>query len=239
MTKSNFIIIDGIDGSGKSTIINTWANVLQTQGKKIFHLKNYWLEHHTHPSSDEIIDYDVIISAEPTHVWIGSAIRNELIQNDRNYSAYAIADAFALDRLILYKRLILPLREAGKIIIQDRSVSTSLCYQSIQKNPLTQEEIARREGNAFALSHAPDHFIIADVSIENALMRLGERSNKQDNAIFEKKDFLEKARTIFLDKTFQNYFTQHNANVHILDCNPSIDIVSKNATKLLFELLQT
>ena len=35
-------MIDGIDGSGKSTVLEAWKNQLAGEGHAIFDLKNYW-----------------------------------------------------------------------------------------------------------------------------------------------------------------------------------------------------
>jgi dTMP kinase len=237
LIKGNFIIIDGIDGSGKSTVMKAWVEYLQSQNKNVFDIKDYWQQHHRHPEVDELLDYDIIITGEPTYVWTGAAIRQEMIKNGTGYSTTSIADAYALDRLVLYRRLILPLLEAGKTILQDRSVSTSLCYQSVQDNPLPMETIATLEGNAFALQHAPDHLIIADVPVDIAMTRLGGRSDKQDDAIFEKEDFLHKSHDRFLDTTYQDYFTRNGTQIHILDCSPNIDIMKASGINVLQQLL--
>ena len=46
MTKNEytgkFIIIDGLDGSGKSLIVNGLADYLKKKGKKVFELKEFW-----------------------------------------------------------------------------------------------------------------------------------------------------------------------------------------------------
>ncbi|MBT3816888.1 MAG: hypothetical protein HOE80_01670 [Candidatus Magasanikbacteria bacterium] len=232
-----FIIIDGIDGSGKSTILDSWANELNTKGKKVFHLKKYWQKHLAHPTLEELMDYDVIISAEPTHAWVGKAIREEMIQKGNDYAMEDIASAYALDRLILYKRLLNPLRDAGKIILQDRSVSTSLCYQPLASDTISMEDIASLNGNVFALKHAPDHLVIADVDPEIAMTRLSGRIEKDDNAIFEKETFLKKAQAQFLDKTFQSYFTKQGTHIHVLDCSPKLAIMKEQGNDLLHTLL--
>ncbi|MEK7644138.1 MAG: hypothetical protein AAB390_02440 [Patescibacteria group bacterium] len=232
-----FIIIDGIDGSGKSTIINNWTTYLRSQNKKIFILKDYWREFHTHPTFAEIEKYDVVISAEPTNVWTGLAIREELIKNGNDYPAETIAEAYALDRFMLYRRLIIPYLNLGKIVIQDRGVSTSLCYQPIQSQNLSMDDVAVIEGNALALKHAPDHLVIADVPAEIALARLDERTDKQDTAIFEKLDFLQKARTKFTDENYLSYFKKQGTKIHILDTNEKVDIMESIAVRLLEEML--
>ncbi|PJA89827.1 MAG: hypothetical protein CO137_02145 [Candidatus Magasanikbacteria bacterium CG_4_9_14_3_um_filter_32_9] len=232
-----FIIVDGIDGSGKTTIIKTWAEYLEKQGKKVFNLVDYWKENEKHPKAEDLMEYDVIISGEPTHAWIGKAIRDEIIQNGNDYSAKATAEAYSLDRLVLYKRILLPLLKAGKIILQDRSVSTSLCYQPIQGN-ISMDFVANLEGNAFTLKNAPDYLIIADLPVDSALTRLSKRYEKKDNTIFENKPFLEKARTQFLNPEYQKYFTQKNTQIKVLNVNTEIDIMKTNALDLLKQIIK-
>ncbi len=207
------------------------------QGKKIFFLKPFWSGHHTHPLPEELSGFDVVILAEPTSVWTGAAIRQERIRSHASYSARAIAQAYALDRLVLYQRLLLPMLAQGKIILQDRGVSTSLCYQSLQDHSLSMEEVAAIEGNAFALAHAPDHLVIADLDADTALARLGGRDNKKDHAIFEQKQFLEKARARFLDPAFQCWFTSRQTQTHSLNCGVPPDIMKSESIKLLQQLI--
>lgn len=232
-----FIILDGIDGSGKTTIIKTWADYLEKQGKKVFNLVDYWKENEKHPKAEDLMEYDVIISGEPTHAWIGKAIRDEIIQSGNDYSAKATAEAYSLDRLILYKRVVLPLLNAGKIILQDRGVSTSLCYQPIQGN-ISMDFVANLSGNIFALEHAPDYLVIANIPADIAMKRLNVRYGKKDNAIFENKPFLEKAQIQFLNPEYQKYFTDKGTKVEVLNVNTEIDIMKTNALDLLKKIIK-
>ncbi|MCF6276901.1 MAG: hypothetical protein L3J07_03600 [Candidatus Magasanikbacteria bacterium] len=231
-----FIILDGIDGSGKTTIIKTWAEYLENNGKKVFNLIDFWKENEKHPKAEDLLEYDVIISGEPTHAWIGKAIRNEIIQNGNDYTASATANAYSLDRLVLYKRILVPLLKAGKIILQDRSVSTSLCYQPIQGN-VDIDFVANLEGNAFALQNAPDYLIIANLPANSALDRLSTRYEKQDNTIFENKPFLEKAQAQFLNPEYQKYFTEKGTKIEVLNVNTEIAIMKMDALNLLKKIM--
>lgn len=230
-------MIDGIDGSGKSTIIEGWVNYLVSQNKKVAYLKDDWKNNGYISEASVYNEYDVIISAEPTTVWVGSAIRQEIIAHNTVYSSLATANAYALDRLILYKRLLVPLLEQGKIIIQDRGVSTSLCYQPIQDQDITIESVIELEGNQLALQHRPDHLIIANIPATSALDRLGGRHEKQDNAQFEKQDFLEKAQQTFLNNKFQEIFSSKGTTMHILNTDVPADIMKQNANALLKSIL--
>ena len=156
-----------------------------------------------------------------------------MIAQGSKYSTHAIASAFALDRLILYTRLLNPLREQGKIILQDRGVSTSLAYQSVQNPPLSFAENATIEGNALALKHAPDHLVLADVPVDVALNRLNARAHKNDNSFYEEKEFLEKVRQQFLSTEYQQYFTSRGTHVHVLNTEESIDRMKQKTIELL------
>ncbi len=230
-----FIMVDGIDGSGKSTIVEEWGQVLG-QNNDVFYLKKYWKKHQTFPEPEELHNYEVIISAEPTYSWVGSAIRSEMVSKNHNYSATSIAQAFSLDRLVLYKRVLLPALNSDKIVIQDRGVSTSLCYQPLQSSELAREYISNLEGNKFAIENSPDYFVIADVEVKEAMRRLGLRE-QQDESVFEKEDFLQQARESFLSEDFQRYFKQQGTEIKKLDCNENIDIMKKNAVSLLKSIL--
>jgi thymidylate kinase len=80
-----FIMIDGIDGSGKTTIVQYWKEYLESLGKKVFDLKSYWKEHDRHPTFEEIKDCDVLFSAEMSYTGIGKVLREELINRASNY----------------------------------------------------------------------------------------------------------------------------------------------------------
>jgi dTMP kinase len=192
MKKGILVMVDGIDGSGKGVIVKTLADWALTKQMKIFDLKNYWKEKRAFPEPEELSDYDVIISNEPTFAMVGQAIREEIIrENNRHYSAWTTAQAFSLDREILYRRVIIPALEQGKIIFQERGVTTSVIYQPIQEEPLKLEKIMELPGNKLALEYRPDLLIIAQVDQGEAMARLAER-DKKDNSIFEKLPFLQK-----------------------------------------------
>lgn len=232
-----FIMIDGIDGSGKSTVAQIWKDYLASQGNAIFDLKHYWQTSGKYPELHEMKNYDFIFSCEPTFAGMGKVIREELIKNGANYPPRAIVEAFSLDRLILYKKIIIPLLNSGKAVIQDRGVSTSLAYQSIQNKEFTFEKIAEFPGNKLALENRPDYLIIAKIPADKALARLHERSEKKDDAVFEKLDFQIKAAAIFYSEEYQKIFTERGTQVRYLNTDAEIDIMKQEAVELLKKLI--
>ncbi|TSC84321.1 MAG: Thymidylate kinase [Parcubacteria group bacterium Gr01-1014_13] len=231
------IMIDGIDGSGKSTVVQTWKEYLTAQGNAVFDLKQYWQTTGKYPELDEIKSYDFVFSCEPTYVGVGKVIREELVKIGTNYPHRAIIEAFSLDRLVLYNKITIPLLASGKIVIQDRGVSTSLAYQSLQDKEFDFAKIAEFPGNKLALENRPDHLIIAQISAEQAAARIGARFDKNDNAIFEKLDFLKKAAENFSSSEFQKIFTDRGTQIHRLNAGAEIDIMKQEATNLLKQLI--
>lgn len=228
-----FIMIDGLDGSGKSTVLNVWKNYLKNQGNAIFDLKNYWQTAHSYPEITEMKSYDFILSAEPTYIGVGQIIREELIKTGNNYPTAAIAQAFSLDRLILYHKIIIPLLKQEKCVIQDRGVSSSLAYQSSQQNGLSLESLSILPGNQLSIEHRPDYLVIMDTEPETCIQRLNTRAEKHDDAIFEKLDFLKKLQIQFKNPAYQKIFTDHGGKIVYLNGNENIDIMKQEAVKLL------
>lgn len=236
MAEKGFIMIDGIDGSGKSTIVKAWKEYLTKEGNAIFDLREFWLKEGRYPEFHEVKSYDFIFTSEPSYVGIGKVIREELTRNGTNYPERAIAEAFSLDRLVLYEKIILPALRDSKFIIQDRGVSTSLCYQALS-GKIGLKVLSELPGNSLALEHAPENLILMKIEPNIALQRLNKRSDKQDDVIFEKIDFQTKAAELFYSKEFSSLFTAHGTNVIYLPGVDGIDIMKTKATELLQSIL--
>jgi thymidylate kinase len=50
-----FIVLDGTEGSGKSTVVDYWKKCLEAEGKKIFDLKAYWRQYDKQPLAEEVL----------------------------------------------------------------------------------------------------------------------------------------------------------------------------------------
>ncbi len=231
-------MLDGIDGSGKSTVMQAWKDYLVKEGNAIFDLKKYWLDKGDYPSLSELKSYDFIFSCEPTRVGIGNVIRNELIRGGNEYPATAIAEAYALDRLILYTKLLIPLLKRRKCIIQDRGISSSLAYQTTKDSGLVLKEVIKLAGNQLAIKYHPDHLVILKINPETACRRLRSRSEKQDRAIFEKLEFLKKITIRFQSPEYEEVFSHCGTQIHYLSAEEKIGIMKAKAVNLLNNLLK-
>jgi dTMP kinase len=102
--KGIFIVIEGLDGSGKTTQANLLANKLSKT-------------------------YSLLCTAEPSHGKIGTFIREGCLYEEKRLPTEAEALLFAADRIEHVKNEILPALDEGKLVICDRYVYSSLAYQ--------------------------------------------------------------------------------------------------------------
>jgi dTMP kinase len=146
--KGKLISIEGVDGCGKSTHARLLANWLRSLG------------------------HQVVITDEPTDGAIGRIIKQSL-RGRLKLPLAAEALLFAADRVQHIAELIRPALNAGKIVITERYITSSLAYQSARGLPMAWV----RGMNRAAIR--PDLTILIDVPAEVALRRI-KRSRKLD-----------------------------------------------------------
>lgn len=142
--RGKIISIEGPDGCGKSTHAKLLARWLRSQG------------------------YDVVITDEPTNGVFGKLIK-QVLRGELKLPITAEALLFAVDRVQHVKNLIAPSVNAGKIVVSERYVYSSLAYQSARG--LSVDWI--KKINKYAPK--PDLAILIDVPTEVSLARIGSR----------------------------------------------------------------
>lgn len=223
-----FVILEGVDFSGKDTILNGVIEHLIREEdivrEDILDLRKYWQEHNRHPDLEEIEKFDVIISAEPTFCGRGREIREKVItkKNKGVYTARETAEAYAEDREILYKNVIVPSLEYGKIVMQSRSIVSSLVYQPIQarkqgEDPLTIEELLNIKGNDYVMNYPPDLLIMAVISNIKGLKKRSKNRSKKDKAFFEDRDYLSEISRAYLERGIEKVFEEKGTDVRYLN----------------------
>lgn len=144
--KGLFIVIEGPDGSGKSTMAKKIGQYFESIGKKIE------------------------FTREPGGTTISEKIREIILDNNNTEMDYRTeALLYAAARAQLVSQKIKPWLESGKIVISERYVYSSLVYQGIGRE-LGIDEIKRI--NDFATSELePDVVFFFDIDPEDALKR--------------------------------------------------------------------
>lgn len=120
-TAGLFIVIEGIDGTGKSTQCKRLGEWFEAQGR------------------------EVVLSYEPTHGPWGSKLRESMTAG--RLSAGEELELFLKDRQQHVEELIRPSLAAGKVVILDRYYFSTMAYQGARG--FDPQEI-RRRNEAFA-----------------------------------------------------------------------------------------
>lgn len=211
-----FLVLDGLTGSGKGTVSQALAQEAARQGKRVFSLSEWSKTHRDPPTIEEIGEADVLFTFEPTKTWVGAAIRYELSRTDRRYSGRKLAHAFSLDREIMYRRLIVPALAAGKQIIQERSVSSSILLQPIMPDNVLLGELLEMEGNQLAFEHAPSDLLLLHTTPETAVERIQSRAD-EDKGVFQDPSFIQRSYERLHAEWFRDLFERQGTRSRWLD----------------------
>lgn len=236
---STLVIVDAIDGAGKYTTVKAMADQLARTGLRIFNLSEYMRTNHRLPEINETIieEADVLISSEPTLCWIGAAIRDEIVHThtDRAWSARTAAEAFALDRWVLFSRLIIPFLKArpNRYVLQERGVVSSLAYQPLQDPSVTLEWMLSLEGNRVELSRPPDLLLLLRLTSTEAMRRISGRGDKVDGHIYEETSFQERLIARYRDPAVLEPYVRAGTKIVEIDASRSPEEVGESACKEL------
>jgi dTMP kinase len=151
-----FVTFEGLDGSGKSTQAGLLAEALRARGR------------------------DVVETREPGGTPLGEQVR-ELLLNGRDMSAWAEAALFAAARAELVDRVIAPALDAGKDVVCDRYIDSSLAYQGIARD-LGVDRVLELNLSV-TRDRLPDRTILVLVDPETALARTGERDRIESESV--------------------------------------------------------
>jgi dTMP kinase len=169
-----FIILEGIDGSGKTTQarrLETWLSGLLGRGR-------------------------VLVTEEPGGWPGGGAIRQMALGGGMS-SAWGEFFLFMADRCEHLSRVITPALEKGVCVICDRYTPSTLAYQ-VLSNPSIGSETAdymAGMGDAIGLPR-PDCTCLFDISADSARKRLDARG-KLDSFDARGRDYFERVRTAY------------------------------------------
>lgn len=167
MDFNKFITLEGGEGSGKTTVANHLKTLLEAKG------------------------YEVVVTREPGGDITSEKIR-EIIMSSLVHPKTE-SHLFAAARIEHINNVIFPSLKAGKIVICDRYVDSSVVYQGYVLGVENVEEI-----NEYAYKNCmPGKTFFFDIDCQVALKRL--EDNARDKNRYDKKSF------DFHDKIYAGY----------------------------------
>lgn len=191
-----FITIEGIDGSGKSTMSQRIVDKIKERG------------------------FDVILTREPGGTDVSEKIREVILHNDIDSKTEVLL--FAASRREHIVKKIKPSLEKGIFVVCDRFLDSSIAYQAYGRG-LDKQEILSI--NNYALGGVkPDVTLYFDVDVERGLARTQKRddNNKLDR---ESVEFYEKIKSAYDDLLFEEpeRIRRVNANAELVAVEKEVD----------------
>jgi dTMP kinase len=173
MSRGCFIVIEGIDGSGKSEQFQRLTKRLKKRG------------------------YKLVATREPTKVYPVGRLIEKVLREEEQVSEEALALLFAADRADHTERKIKPALEEGAVVVSDRYVHSSLAYQSRGMGKELDLNWIKKI-NRYALE--PDAVIFLDISPEIGQARLSNGQLRiKDHSYFENISQQEWVRKVYLE----------------------------------------
>ncbi len=208
MKRGLFITFEGGEGAGKSIQVEILTSHLREKG------------------------YAVIVTREPGGTRIGEQIR-AITHNPENVDMEATTEAYlmAAARAQHVAQVIEPAIEAGKIVVCDRYVDSSIAYQGYGRN-LKADFISKL--NAFAIDGLmPDVTFLLMVDLQTGAARR-KNSSKTDRLDLQRQAFYEAVA-----KGYESLATKEPKRFVLIDANPEIDEIATNIWTHVEQFIKT
>lgn len=203
-----FIVLEGLDGSGKTT--------------QLHNIMNYVKEKYP--------DKKIMFTREPGGYLniVGEKIRDIILNNEMD--DYTRALLYAASRYEISK-IIKEHINNGYVVICDRYIYSSLAYQSSDK--LSMEEIMQI--NRYNDIIKPDHILFFRITMDTYRLRKEARSEERELDVIEKKedDFFLKTIT-----NYGKALNCELSKIIEIDANRSLEEVTSNTLKIINDILK-
>ena len=199
-----FITIEGPEGSGKTTAVDTAVKELEKMG------------------------YQIVRTREPGGTPIAEQIRNVILdKNNVAMDQRTEALLYAASRRQHLVEKVWPALKEGKIVICDRYLDSSLAYQGGARG-LGVDNIL--QVNSFATEGTfPDLTLVFDIDPQLGLARIAANSNREVNRLdLEKIDFHNKVRNTFLELA-----KRYPERYVVIDASQSREEVAKKTLEVM------
>ncbi|HLI94690.1 MAG TPA: dTMP kinase [Candidatus Baltobacteraceae bacterium] len=169
-----FISFEGIEGSGKSTVMAAVEHALRAEGR------------------------NVVTTREPGGTPVGDATR-EILLHTRDMAIAPLTELLLMNasRAQLVSDVVRPALERGSVVLCDRYVHSSWAYQGYGRGiPL---DAVKRVCDAATGGLMPDLTLLVDVSYETSRARLRGRNARHDRMEREEEAFHRRIRDGYIE----------------------------------------
>lgn len=199
MMQGLFITFEGPDGCGKTTQMKLLAEYLEKKGE------------------------EVVLTREPGGKGLGEKVREILLNYDGEVSDRCESFLFLADRAQNIDIIVNPAVKAGKIVLCDRHIDSTVAYQGYGRG-LDIERI-NMLNNLATNGKKPDLTFVFDVDVETSMKRVG-----------KEKDRMESAGVEFHNRVRQGYLElakQEPQRIKVIDATKSIEEIHDEVINIL------
>ncbi len=202
MSKGLFITFEGLDGAGKSTQIHKVKEIFENKG------------------------YEVVLTREPGGTEISEKIREIILDNENDEMSFVTeALLYAASRAQHVHEKIKPALDAGKVVICDRYVHSSIAYQGYGRQ-LGADKVMQI--NSYAIEGImPDISFFILLPSDKAMERLKNSQRELDRLEVEKIDFFKR-----IEKGY-NQIAEDYDNIIKIDASKSVEEIAEEIKYLI------
>ena len=205
--KGKFIVIEGIDGCGKTTQLNELSKWLPNSGlmKK---------------------NAELIKTREPGGSLLGKKLRTLILDNNKNNKPTSLAELllYSADRAEHVSKVIIPALNKGNWVISDRFADSTLAYQGYGRN--ISLEVIKNIESIVCQGKSPDLTIFLKISPEESILR---RKN-------EIPDRIESEGIKFLEKVHKGFETIANEKKwEVISASQTIQTIANQIKDVLLK----
>lgn len=199
MSRGCFVVVEGPEGAGKSTLAATLADRLRAVG------------------------IDPVTVREPGGTRVAEALRHELLDADRHWTAEQELLYMVTARADLVSRVIVPALEAGRVVLSDRFDLSTHAYQGAGRGIAADK--LRWVNDAATGGLRPDVTLVLDIDPAAGRARQGRAGKDADR--------MEREDAAFHDRVAGHYRAAAGAGVHHLRADASPEAVLREAWGVL------
>lgn len=199
MMQGLFITFEGPDGCGKTTQMKLLAEYLEKKGE------------------------EVVLTREPGGKGLGEKVREILLNYDGEVSDRCESFLFLADRAQNIDIIVNPAVKAGKIVLCDRHIDSTVAYQGYGRG-LDIERI-NMLNNLATNGKKPDLTFVFDVDVETSMKRVGKEKDRMESAGVE---FHNRVRKGYLELA-----KQEPNRIKVIDATKSIEEIHDEVINIL------
>ena len=208
------ITLEGIDGSGKSTVSRLLA----------------------HSLGQVLPSRRLVFTAEPTNGEMGKILRSHL--SSASSWPEEISKAKRMEELFLFmadhadhlSKVIIPSLQEGAVVISDRYADSTAAYQGVTLSGIVPDPVEWIRSVSCPWNVTPDLTIVFTIDPALALKRIGSRTIAEK---FERAEFLKE-----VDENFRRIAEIEPERVALVDASQKVEDVAKVALSLILRKIE-